>query len=229
LNLISVKDLAVGYNRNIVAKDIVFDVVAGDYLCIIGENGAGKSTLIKTLLGLQAQISGDIKFNVRRSEFGYLPQQREVKSDFPASVYEIVLSGALNSCALRPFYSKSEKRRANRYIAELGITDLTKKCFRELSGGQQQRVLLARALVSAKTVLFMDEPDAGLDPAATKEMYETVASLNKKNGLTIVTISHDTEFALTHATRILRICKCGKCDFFTKAEFIAKGGVYDHN
>jgi zinc transport system ATP-binding protein len=228
LNLISVKELAVGYNKSSVAKDIAFVVRAGDYLCIIGENGAGKSTLIKTLLGLQNQISGDIKFNVKRREFGYLPQQREVKSDFPASVYEIVLSGAVNSCGLRPFYNKKERARAKSYIAELGIADLTKKCFRELSGGQQQRVLLARALVSARTVLFMDEPDTGLDPAATKEMYETVARLNKTNNLTIVTISHDTEFATKHATHILRVCKCGKCDFFTKDEFIAKGGVYDH-
>jgi zinc transport system ATP-binding protein len=229
LSLISVKNLAVGYNKSSVAKDIAFVVNAGDYLCIIGENGAGKSTLIKTLLGLQNPISGEIKFNAAKKEFGYLPQQREVKTDFPANVGEIVMSGALNSCGLRPWYNRRERERAAHYIEALGIKNLTKQCFRELSGGQQQRVLLARALVSAKTVLFMDEPDTGLDPIATKEMYETVARLNETENLTIVTISHDTEFATDSATHILRVCKCGKCDFFTKAEFIAKGGVYDHN
>ncbi|MDR2634972.1 MAG: ATP-binding cassette domain-containing protein, partial [Clostridiales bacterium] len=191
--------------------------------------GAGKSTLIKTILGLQSPLGGvvEIDNNISRKEFGYLPQQKDIKSDFPSSVFEIVLSGALNACGLRPFYNKSQKERANRYIQKLGLMDIKRKCFRELSGGQQQRVLLARALVSAKRVLFMDEPDAGLDPNATKEMYNIVAELNKQEGLTVVTISHDVDSAVDNATHILRVCKCGKCDFLAKNEFVEKEGAHD--
>ena len=93
--LITVKDLAVGYETGIVASDINFEVNTGDYLCIVGENGSGKSTLMKTLLRLQDPIRGEIVTGdgLTRGEIGYLPQQTQIQKDFPASVREVVLSG----------------------------------------------------------------------------------------------------------------------------------------
>ena len=213
------KDLELGYEGSTIVSGLSFTVEAGDYLCIVGENGSGKSTLMKTLLRLRQPISGTLETGdgLAVNEIGYLPQQTLVQRDFPASVWEIVLSGCLNKCGLRPFYKKAEKQRALDNMEKMNILDLKDRCYRELSGGQQQRVLLARALCAAEKILLLDEPVAGLDPKVTAEMYETIASLNKE-GITIVMISHDIQAALRYADHILHI---GHELFFgTKKEFL---------
>ena len=107
-------DLTLGYDSRVISENINFQVNKGDYLCIVGENGSGKSTLMKTLLGLQPPLSGQVVFadGFSRKQIGYLPQQTPVQKDFPASVEEIVLSGFLGSSGLRPFYSRSQKKRS---------------------------------------------------------------------------------------------------------------------
>ena len=74
-----------------------------------------------------------------------------------------------------------------------------------MSGGQQQRVLLARALCATDSVLILDEPVTGLDPAASMEFYETIKDLNKKENVTIIMVSHDIKNALNYATHILHL------------------------
>ena len=206
--LITVEDLSLGYESGVIAKDINFEVNKGDYLFVLGENGSGKSTLMKTLLNLRNPVSGKIIYGdgLKRNEIGYLPQQTDVQKDFPASVKEIVLSGCQGRCGLRPFYSKVEKELASKNIRLMGIEDLASRCYRELSGGQQQRVLLARALCAAGKVLLMDEPVAGLDPEASKNMYELISKLNK-NGMSVIMISHDIEASEKYATHILSFGK----------------------
>ena len=157
---IECKDVSVKYESQEVLKDISFSIEAGDYLCIVGENGSGKSTLVKTILGLENTKTGEVIFgdNLNKNEIGYLPQQTQAQKDFPASVYEVVLSGCLNSRGINPFYSYKDKKLANEMIKSLGIENIKKKSFRELSGGQQQRVLLARALCATKKIIILDEP-----------------------------------------------------------------------
>ena len=200
-------DLSLGYGSNVIVSGLNFSVNAGDYLCIIGENGSGKTTLMKTILGLQAPTSGKIIFGegITSKEIGYLPQQTEVQKDFPASVWEVVLSGFQGRCGLRPFYKKSEKNFARQAIQRMGIEEITAHCYRELSGGQQQRVLLARALCSTRKIIFLDEPVSGLDPQASSEMYKLIEELNRNDGITIIMISHDIEAALKYSSHILKI------------------------
>lgn len=206
--LVSMKDASLGYEGKSVLRDVSFSISAGDYLCIMGENGSGKSTLMKTVLGLLPPIQGKIEFGdgLRQNEIGYLPQQTEVQKDFPASVSEIVLSGCLNRCGLRPFYKRSEKELARANMERLGISGLSKRCHRELSGGQQQRVLLARALCATRKLLLLDEPVAGLDPRAAEGLYALIARLNGESGITIVMISHDIPAAMKYASH--RAAQC---------------------
>ncbi len=201
------QDLALGYEGQRVVQNLSFTVEAGDYLCIVGENGSGKSTLIKTILRLVPPLAGSVRYGegLRSQEIGYLPQQSAAQRDFPASVQEIVLSGCLNRCGLRPFYSREEKNLANANMKRLGIDALARKCYRELSGGQQQRVLLARALCATRKLLLLDEPAAGLDPAAEAEMYQLIEMLNRSNGITVIMISHDIAAAVKYASHILHI------------------------
>ena len=209
------KNLTLGYGSKTVIENLSFHVNKGDYLCILGENGSGKSTLMKTILHLLKPISGTISTGdgLLADEISYLPQQTEVQRDFPASVYEIVLSGCQSRCGKRPFYNKEEKELASAAMEKLGISHLAKKCYRELSGGQQQRTLLARALCAAQKMLLLDEPVTGLDPAATEEMYSLIKQLNN-DGITIIMISHDTEAALKYASHVLHIGTSGSKTFF---------------
>mgnify|MGYP002520854984 CR=1 FL=1 len=199
--------LSLGYEGKAIVTDLNFHVNAGDYLCIVGENGSGKSTLMRTLLGLQPPLGGKILTGdgLHQNEIGYLPQQTVVQKDFPASVWEIVLSGFQGRCGLRPFYNAAEKQLAKENLEKMGILHLQKRCYRELSGGQQQRVLLARALCATRKMLLLDEPVSGLDPKVTTEMYELIAKLNRTDGITVLMISHDLSAALTYATQILHI------------------------
>ena len=221
---IECKDVSVKYESQEVLKDISFSIEAGDYLCIVGENGSGKSTLVKTILGLENAKTGEVIFgdNLNKNEIGYLPQQTQAQKDFPASVYEVVLSGRLNSRGMNPFYSYKDKKLANEMIKSLGIENIKKKSFRELSGGQQQRVLLARALCATKKIIILDEPITGLDPTVTREMYNLIKEINKK-GITIIMVSHDINFAINNASKILHLKKNIK--FFGNTEDYAKSEV----
>ena len=226
---LSCQNLTVGYDGRTVLQGLNFEVNPGDYLCIVGENGSGKSTLMKTILGLQAPISGTILTGdgLRKNEIGYLPQQTQTQKDFPASVREIVLSGCQGRCGSRPFYSKEEKRLAEENIGKMGIGSLTKRCYRELSGGQQQRVLLARALCATRKMLLLDEPVSGLDPRVTAEMYGLIERLNREEGITVMMISHDISAALKYASHILHI---GDSVFFgTRDDYLQspQGKVFD--
>ena len=208
MSQIECKDVSVKYENQVVLEDISFSIEQGDYLCIVGENGSGKSTLVKTILGLENSKLGQIVFGegLNKNEIGYLPQQTQAQKDFPASVYEVVLSGCLNSKGFSPFYSIKDKKLANEMIKSLGIENIKRKSFRELSGGQQQRVLLARALCATKKIIILDEPITGLDPTVTREMYSLIKEINKK-GITIIMVSHDINFAVNNASKILHLKK----------------------
>lgn len=213
------ENVSLGYDNKTILSNLSFSVNSGDYLCIVGENGSGKSTLMRTMLGLQKPMSGEISLGdgLKKGEIGYLPQQTDVQKNFPASVKEIVLSGCQARAGLRPFYNNQEKEMAANAMKKMRIEEFSKRCYRELSGGQQQRVLLARALCATQKILLLDEPVSGLDPKVTAEMYELISGLNKE-GITIITISHDIDVAISEASHILHICD--KPFFGTKEEYL---------
>ena len=213
------ENVSLGYDNKTILSNLSFSVNSGDYLCIVGENGSGKSTLMRTMLGLQKPMSGEISLGdgLKKGEIGYLPQQTDVQKNFPSSVKEIVLSGCQARAGLRPFYNNQEKEMAANAMKKMRIEELSKRCYRELSGGQQQRVLLARALCATQKILLLDEPVSGLDPKVTAEMYELISGLNKE-GITIIMISHDIDVAISEASHILHICD--KPFFGTKEEYL---------
>lgn len=196
-----------GYENHDAVVDLNLEIYPGDYLCVVGENGSGKSTLIKGMLGLLKPTGGvlEVSEELRRGGIGYLPQQTAAQKDFPATVYEVVLSGTLGRRGNRPFYSRREKNLAVANMERLGIADLERQCFRELSGGQQQRVLIARALCATDQMLILDEPITGLDPSAIQEFYRLIRRLNEEEQITIVMVSHDIRNVITQAHKVLHM------------------------
>ena len=206
--LIKCENVSIGYEGQMVVHDLDFEINQGDYLCIVGENGSGKSTLVKSLLGLKNVDKGKIVFDdgLKQTEIGYLPQQTDVKKDFPASVYEVVLSGRLNSRGMKPFYTAEDKKQAWEKMDMLG---------------QRQRVLLARALCATKKLLLLDEPVTGLDPIVTAEFYQLISRINRESGIAVVMVSHDIESAVEYASHILHLQETvlyfGKADGYEKS------------
>lgn len=222
MTLLEIKDLSLGYDGKIVVSGLNFTVESGDFLCVLGENGSGKSTLVKAILGLKSAYSGHIHFaeGFSRREIGYMPQKTEVQRDFPAGVFEVVLSGCQGAMGLKPFYTRAEKRRAEAAVERLEIADIKNECYRNLSGGQQQRVLLARALCSADKLILLDEPTTALDPRATAEFYKIIGSLNRDEGVTVMMVSHDTAGALENSTKVLHLGGRESLFFGSTAEYV---------
>ncbi len=206
MSLIDIKNLSLGYDGNIVLKNVNLKIEENAFLCVVGPNGSGKSTLIKGILGLIKPISGTITFNNLKQNFiGYMPQETKVDSNFPASVLEIVLSGTLNKKSMSLFYTKEDKKLAIKNLKILGIENLKNKHFSELSGGQRQKVLLARSLCATSKLLILDEPSNNLDSKSKKNLYDILTNLNKNYNITIIMITHDLDHNNLIGNKILSL------------------------
>jgi len=203
--LIAMKNVTIAFEGAVAVDNVSLSVNKGDYLVVVGENGSGKSTLMRAMLGLVRPRTGKIVYGdgLMKNQIGYLPQQTAAQRDFPASVEEVVLSGCVNRMGLRFRFSKADRQKALENMELLDIMRFWKKSYRNLSGGQQQRVLLARALCATDSILLLDEPVTGLDPAAADEMYAVIRELNKRQGVAIVMVSHDMHGALRDADKVL--------------------------
>ena len=157
--LIQCKNLTLQYDRHIAVQNATFSVEPGDFLCIVGENGSGKSTLAqRAMLGLlplaRRPESAMPTTRLPHCGIGYVPQQTTVQRDFPATVWEIVLSGCLpQPRETAAVLHRSRKTAAHRHRSgppwTSQICAVKATSCQHLSGGQQQRVLLARALCAA--------------------------------------------------------------------------------
>ena len=214
-------NLSIGYNFHPVLRNLNFSIDYGDYVCIICSNGVGKSTLIKTILGLYPPISGKIHYdkNTKLESIGYLQQRLEIASDFPASVYEVVLSGCLNKLRWRPFYTKKEKALAERNLKLLDIEKIRNKSFKELSGGQMQRVLIARAICATNKLIILDEPFVGLDQYMVRQLEQTIKKINKELGVTIVMVTHNFHATLKDTNKVIELSNKG-CTSYTTQEYM---------
>lgn len=219
--ILECSELTASYDGRKVLSGLSFTINEGDYVCILGENGSGKSTLVKCLLGIKSPDSGKIIMGdgLRQKDIGYLPQHTDLAKGFPATVTEVVLSGCLGRRGLRPFYSSKERQLAKQAMERLGIAELAGRSCRELSGGQQQRMLLARAMCAAEKLLLLDEPVTGLDPSAAADMYDLISELNKKDGMTIIMVSHDVVKSLDSASKILCLCSSDHSFYGTPQEY----------
>ena len=205
MSLIQLTDVTIAFEGVNAVEGVSFQVNRGDYLVMVGENGSGKSTLVRAMLGLVHPKSGKISYGdgLRRDQIGYLPQQTAAQRDFPASVEEVVRSGCANQLGRSFFYNKKQRDKALEKINLMDIEHLREKSYRTLSGGQQQRTLLARALCATETLVLLDEPVTGLDPAASEELYALIRRLNREHGVSVVMVSHDLHAAMADATKVL--------------------------
>lgn len=210
-----ISGLSCSHNGMEVLSNISFRVAAGDYIGIVGPNGSGKSTLIRAVLGLMDATAGAITlFGSPLGSFsqwhrlGYLPQRIKLfNPNFPGTVAEIVKLGLLTEGRKANPATPDKRAAIDAALEMMGIAHLRKRLIGDLSGGQQQRVLLARAMVNRPEILILDEPTTALDPESREHFYALVEDINRKEGTTVILVTHDTWSIGKYASRFLYVDK----------------------
>ena len=191
------------YGEVCAVHDASFSLPTNTLTVLVGPNGGGKSTLIKMITGLTKPDAGRITFR-KDLETGYIPQNFAFDTAFPLTVEDLVLQGTLPR-AIRPFsrYSTAQRDKARQAIAQVGLEGFERRGIGQLSGGQLKRAVIARVFASDVNLIALDEPDAGLDVDAAKELLEI---LNKmKHQKTIVLASHNLNHVFSIADQALYV------------------------
>ena len=199
-SLLTLKNAVIKYNDNIIINNVSLNVNGGEMIFITGVNGSGKSTLIRGIAGLLPLTSGTLK---KSEKMSYVPQIEDADRDFPASVYEIVLTGTQRKNKL--FYSRHDKQQAKNAMKELKIENLADKKLKNLSGGQLRRVFLARALCGEPELLLLDEPCAGLDAESHKILFDILKKILEKNCAVIMVTHDDSDLEGIKNSRVIKI------------------------
>ncbi len=193
-NIVTIKNLDLKSNSDIILDDISFEINKGDFLGIIGPNGAGKTTLFKCMLGLNKDYSGTIKifnkeikkdFKKIYKKIGYIPQSNNFDQRFPATVKEIIQFGTIGK--------KVDREKIDNLLELTGISEYLNRRIGDLSGGQQQRVMITKALIHEPELLILDEPATAIDANILKLFYKLLIKLNKEKNITIIWSSHDLD------------------------------------
>jgi len=199
MKVIEVKNLSYAYSGKKVFSDVNFTINKGEFVKLTGPNGSGKSTLIKLLIKELALRSGEINIMDKHinafkewDKIGYLPQNKIGGNNFPATAFEIVLTGLYNKQRLLRIYTKKDKENAKDALSHTGMLAFKDSLIGSLSGGQLQRVMIARLLAANPQILILDEPMTGLDVNAIIDIYLILNNLIKEKGVTVLMISHDT-------------------------------------
>jgi zinc transport system ATP-binding protein len=198
-SIIELKQIFYRYEKDIVLEDINLSIPEGSFLAIVGPNGSGKSTLLKLILGLLKPQKGEILlFGQEQNKFkdwekiGYVSQKaNSFNTGFPATVFEVVLSGLTKKLGMFRFFNKEHTKKVMEALEAVGMKEFRNRNIGELSGGQQQRVFIARALVSEPKLLILDEPTVGVDAQNVNSFYQMLDELNKYRGITLLLVTHD--------------------------------------
>jgi ABC-type Mn2+/Zn2+ transport system ATPase subunit len=190
-DLASIRGLTVRFGRRLALDDVSFTVPPGEIVAVVGPNGAGKTTLFKAMLGALAPSAGHVETVDRPA---YVPQGDEEELDYPLTALDVVLIGGYRR---RPWYrplGRSLRQEALEQLERVGLADRAGTQIGELSGGQRQRVLLARALLSQRRLLLLDEPLNGVD-AVTQEVIVSILGELRDQGRSILVSTHDLALA----------------------------------
>jgi ABC-type Mn2+/Zn2+ transport system ATPase subunit len=194
--------LAFGYRHRALIQDVSFEIEPGAILGIVGPNGCGKTTLLRTILGLLPPVRGTVT-RASRLRVSYMPQRERLDVILPVTAADVVLMGRTARLGPLARLRAADYEAARSALARLDAGALAHRPYRSLSGGQQQRVLLARALAADPDLLVLDEPTAGMDLGSEAGIVEFLRELNRRQGVTILLVTHLLPLVLSLATSIM--------------------------
>lgn len=213
--MIKAENLSFSYTGSLpfVLDKINFDIKDGEYISVVGENGCGKSTLMRLILKFLKPTHGSIVSQAKR--IGYVPQKNDfTNSGFPITVYEM-----LNS--YRRLLKIKDKDVIIEKLKQVGLSDFSSALMGTLSGGQNQKALIARALMGSPDLLILDEPSTGVDIDSQKDIYGLVKKLNVENRITILSVEHNLDAAISNSTLIYHLAG-GQGHFCTPQKYVAE-------
>ena len=207
-NVVSIKKLSKIYDNDFQAlKNITLDIKKNEIIALLGPNGAGKTTMISIICGIVIPTSGSVTVNnfdiikdyrSTRSLIGLVPQELSLEQ------FEYVFN---NVSYTRGLYGKAPNPSLiEKILKDLSLWDKRHSRINELSGGMKRRVLIAKALSHEPSVLFLDEPSAGVDVELRQEMWQVIKDL-RNSGVTIILTTHYIEEAEAIADRVAVINK----------------------
>lgn len=192
-----------GTNAFVALNDVSLSIFEGESVAIVGKSGSGKSTLMHLLALLDAPDSGTVEIKgkratdlkkhelekLRNKEFGFVFQQ------FFLNPKETVLENTVLPLKIAGLKTKQRNEIGMGVLKAFDLESKAKNKATALSGGQKQRVVISRALVNSPSVIFADEPTGNLDSATGNVVIESLFDLNKRQGITLVIVTHDPELA----------------------------------
>lgn len=218
--MIHMKNLTLGYKKEVILKDINLKIEKGEFVGIIGPSGAGKSTLLMSVVGGIKVFNGKfnaLDFDMRKIKKKDLASLREkVGIIFQGyylvdrlSVLDNVISGMLKDIpmarAIIKYYKDKELKKAKEYMEIVDIDKYSLKRCDELSGGQRQRVAIARALAANPKLILADEPISALDPKSAAKVMKILKKVNKTYGVTVIANLHHLDYAKEYCGRIIGV------------------------
>ena len=202
-DLISINNLSKTYKNGLKAlNNVSLNIKKGEILAMLGPNGAGKTTLISIICGIVTPSSGKVNvdgfdiindYRQTRSKIGLVPQELTLEN-FETVFNNVSFTRGLYGKAPDPNYIES-------VLKKLSLWDKKDNILRQLSGGMKRRVLIAKALSHKPSILFLDEPTAGVDVELRKDMWKSVEAL-RESGVTIILTTHYIEEAEAIADRV---------------------------
>jgi len=210
---VEINRLVVNYGEKIAVDGLDFTAPEGEITALLGPNGAGKTSTIEVACGLRAASGGTVRL------FGQDPQTPQIRGQMGV----MLQTGGLYPTArplewltyLAKLYPHPQDPRT--LLRAVGIDPGLRTQTRRLSGGEQQRVKLAAALLPRPTLLFLDEPTAGLDPIVADSIDLLIRRLQRKLGVTSIVVTHDMKSAFTIADHVALLHE-GRCYFYGTCE-----------
>jgi zinc/manganese transport system ATP-binding protein len=228
-NIITVENLAAGYQNNIVWQDANFTIDHGEFVAVIGPNGSGKTTLFRLLLGIQKPIRGNIKiFNALpkrgNPHIGFVPQRHSIDPEMTIEALELVRLGfSRKRWGFNPF-SHEDHKYALDALKAVGAEDLAHRSLGVLSGGELQRVFLAEALVSDPNLLLLDEPLSNLDIRREQELVQLIDNVVRARNAIALLIAHNINPLLPVLDKMIYIVN-GKVAIGKPNEVLTSGSL----
>lgn len=200
--------LELGYGRDALLPAIDLSFRRGELWAILGHNGGGKTTLLRTILGLQPKLRGDVVWAGGRRHVGYVPQRSSLDDGLPARAIDIVRKGVHQDWSfLNPVGWLGKGDVIDQAMQETHTAAFRSRQFRTLSEGEKQRVLMAQALVNSPPMLILDEPTSAMDVHAERRTFELLDTLRVGRELAVLLVSHHLAVVAEFATHILLVDK----------------------
>jgi iron complex transport system ATP-binding protein len=213
-----------------ILRNVTLEIEESQFVSLVGPNGAGKTSLLRSILGFEPDVKGEIKIcsvplqsysqSALARVVGYIPQRFTVA--FPFTVGEFL---GMSLYTHQEIDLEEKQRMVDEASALTGIESLTKRALTTLSGGEMQKVMLAAALVHRPKLLLLDEAGASLDPRHSTEMQQLIDQLRRKRALTVLAVTHDVNSAAQYSNRVIGL-RQGRVIFDgSPADFLKEGAL----